>query len=80
MILDIRLRKDGETGEVLLNKVTYVPVFLLDNGRKVAQRFELFDMKEAVQKYEAGDKIVSEEVYQNLIQALDEIEVLIGNR
>lgn len=80
MILDIRLRKDGETGEVLLNKVTYVPVFLLDNGRKVAERFELFDMKEAVQKYEAGDKIVSEEVYQNLIQALDEIEVLIGNR
>lgn len=65
-------------GKIVLNKVTYVPVFLLDNGKKAKTRFELFDIKEAIKKYEAGEEIVTKTVYNELCKALQDIEKLIG--
>ena len=38
LVLNIELRKNGETGEVVLSKVDYKPIYVLDNGTKAEDR------------------------------------------
>ena len=79
MILEVKIKKDAETGKVSLNKVTYTPVYLLDNGKNAENRYELYDIKDVIQKYENGeDDVVTKELYEKLKQALKEIEKLVG--
>lgn len=78
MILNIEITKSGETGETHLTKVTYVPVYLLDNGTNSTNRFILLDIPEEIKKYENGDNSsVSEQIYNKLKQALTDIEILV---
>lgn len=78
MILNIEITKSGETGETHLTKVTYTPIYLLDNGVKAENRFVLLDIPEEIKKYENGENSsVSETIYNKLKQALKDIEVLV---
>jgi len=78
MILDIEISKSGTTGETHLTKVTYTPVYLLDNGADAENRYVLLDIKEEVKKYENNDNgSVSEPIYNKLKQALEDIEKLV---
>jgi len=78
MILNIEISKSGTTGETHLTKVTYTPVYLLDNGENSENRYVLLDIKEEIKKYENNDNgSVSEPIYNKLTQALEDIEKLV---
>ena len=78
MILNIEISKSGKTGETHLTKVTYTPVYLLDNGENSENRYVLLDIKEEIKKYENNDNgSVSEPIYNKLKQALKDIEKLV---
>lgn len=80
MILDVQIRKDGETGKVTLEKVTYTPVYMVDNGTKVKNRFELVNMREIAKEYANGNKdIINEKLYNKLIKGLERLEEIIRN-
>ena len=52
---------------------------MLDNGKNAENRYELYDIKDVIQKYENGeDDVVTKELYEKLKQALKEIEKLVG--
>jgi len=78
MILNIEISKSGTTGETHLTKVTYTPVYLLDNGEDADNRFVLLDIEEEIKKYESNDNgSVSQPIYNKLKQALEDIEILV---
>ena len=79
MILDIELTKDSKTGETKLTKVTYTPIYLLDRGKDSEQRYKLLDVKKEIERYENGNtENITEEEYEKLLQALIDIDKLIG--
>lgn len=79
MILEVQVTKNAKTGKVYLSKVTYTPVYLLDNGSKAEDRYQLYDIKDVIKKYESGStEVVTKEIYEKLKQALMDIEKLIG--
>lgn len=83
MILNIQITKDESTGKVLLEKVTYIPVYMFDNGIKAEarQRFKLVDIKESAEKYLSGDDdSVSEKVYEKLMKGLEKLEQIIRSK
>ncbi len=55
MILNIQISKNSEESKALLKKVDYTPVYVLDNGRKAENRFELVDMKQLAIDYTNGN-------------------------
>lgn len=78
LLLNIQLRKDGKTKEVYINKVTYTPIYVLDNGTKDENRFQLIDMQSVAKEYADGNtKIVTKNVYQKLINGLNVLEEII---
>ena len=81
LILNIQIRKDGETGKVALDKVTYTPIYVLDNGRKVENRFELVDIKKIAKQYVyENSEILTKKQYNKLIDGLEKIEEIIRSR
>lgn len=78
LVLNIELRKNGETGEVILSKVDYIPIYVLDRGTKAENRYELIDMKATAKAYAGGNKkIVSKSTYNKLVEGLKELEGII---
>ena len=79
MILNIEITKDAETGETRLSKVTYTPVYLLDRGKNAEDRYKLLDVKTEIENYEnRSQKNISQEEYEKCLQALIDIDKLIG--
>lgn len=78
LVLNIELRKSGETGEVVLSKVDYTPIYVLDRGKKAENRYELIDMKGTAKAYAEGNKkIVNKETYNKLVEGLKKLEGII---
>lgn len=78
LVLNIELRKRGETGEVVLSKVDYTPIYVLDRGTKAENRYELIDMKGTAKAYAEGNKkIVNKETYNKLVEGLKKLEGII---
>lgn len=78
LVLNIELRKSGETGEVVLSKVDYTPIYVLDRGTKAENRYELIDMKGTDKAYAEGNKkIVNKETYNKLVEGLKKLEGII---
>ena len=78
LVLNIELRKSGETGEVVLSKVDYMPIYVLDRGTKAENRYELIDMKGTAKAYAEGNKkIVNKETYNKLVEGLKKLEGII---
>ncbi len=81
MILDIQLRKNMQTEKIILEKVNYTPIYVLDNGEHAENRYTLIDMKETARKYAAGDtKIVTRKTYDKLIEGLEKLEEIIRRK
>lgn len=83
MILNVQITKDESTGKVLLEKVTYIPVYMFDNGSKSEkrQRFKLMDIKNNAEKYLEGElEAVSKDVYDKLIEGLEKLEQIIRSK
>lgn len=78
LVLNIELRKSGETGEVMLSRVDYTPIYVLDNGTKAENRYELIDMKGIAKAYAEGNKkIVNKATYNKLVEGLKKLEGII---
>ena len=74
LILNIELRKSGETGEVFLRKVDYTPLYMLHNGTASENRYEIIDMKNAAFQYASGKGTITRNTYNKLISGLDLLE------
>ncbi|MBE6976679.1 MAG: CapA family protein [Ruminococcaceae bacterium] len=74
ILLDLEIRKNGETGEVSISAVDHVPVFLADE-REIGGSLRLLRIREAMAAYENNfvDK-VSKETYEAMASALERIE------
>ena len=59
-------------------KVDYTPIYVLDNGTKAEDRYELIDMKETAKAYAEGNKkIVNKATYNKLVEGLKKLEGII---
>ena len=78
-ILNIQITKKGATGEITVDKVDYVPVYVYDKGASVKNRYELIDIRSAMQAYESGDTSkVGAGLYNTLKKELADIEKVLG--
>lgn len=78
LLLNIELRTDEQSGKIILSKVDYTPIYVLDNGEKSENRYELIDLKVTASAYANGNKkIVSKKTYNKLIQGLELLEKVI---
>ena len=81
LILDIQIRKDGKTGEVTLDKVTYTPIYMLDDGNSKEDRFRLVDIKEVANQYAyQNSDVITKKQYGELIKGLEKIESVVRSR
>lgn len=78
MILNLELVKIIEDGKVYLNKVTYVPTYIQDNGVSSENRYKILDIKEEILNYENGMQNIDEKTYKKLKQGLVKIKELIN--
>ena len=56
LIMNIKIRKNGETGKISIDHAKYAPVYDYDNGVNAKDRYELLDLDGIIQSYEAGEK------------------------
>lgn len=79
LVLNIQLRKNSEDGKVVLNKVDYTPIYVLDNGEKAKNRYELIDMKGVAKAYANGENVgISRKTYNKLLEGLNLLKKVIG--
>lgn len=78
MILNIELVKLAEDGKVYLNKVTYIPIYIQDNGDYSENRYKILDIKEEILNYDNGVQNIDEKTYKKLKQGLVKIKELIN--
>ena len=78
MILNLELVKLAEDGKVYLNKVTYVPTYIQDNGNSSENRYKILDIKEEILNYENGMRNIDEKTYKKLKQGIVKIKELIN--
>ena len=79
-ILNIQITKNGVTGEISIDKVDYVPVYVYDKGASVKNRYELIDIRAAMLAYESGDTSkTSAGLYNTLKKELADIEKVLGD-
>ena len=74
-ILDMQIRKSGETGKISIDSVDYIPVYCYDKGAGVRNRYELIDIRSAIQEYESGETSkVNASLYRTIKTELNNIE------
>lgn len=78
-ILDMQIRKSGETGKISIDSVDYVPVYCFDRSEKTSNRYELIDMRTAIAEYESGNtENISASLYNTLKAELKNTESVLG--
>lgn len=78
-ILDMQIRKSGETGKISIDSVDYVPVYCYDRGGNGQNRYELLDIREEMLEYESGNKEkINDSLYGTLKSELKNIESVLG--
>ena len=79
-ILNIQVTKNGVTGEMSIDSVDYVPVYVWNKGAGVKNRYELLDIKEEMAAYESGDTSkINATLYNTLKKELADIVKVLGN-
>lgn len=78
-ILDMNITKNGETGKITIDSIDYTPVFCYNKGAGTKNRYELIDIRQAIEEYENGNKSnVSSTLYSTLKKELANIEKVLG--
>lgn len=78
VILNVQIRKNGQTGEITVDKVTYAPIYDYDNGTSAKDRYTLLDLRGIVEDYEAGNGNWSKEKYNLAKTEIARIEKIVG--
>lgn len=80
LILNIEITKESDSEKAVLKKVDYTPIYVLDNGTKADNRFELTDMKQLAVDYAGGDTTkISRTVYNKLINKIEWLDGIVNN-
>ncbi len=78
-ILDMQIRKSGETGKITIDSVDYIPVYCYDRGGNSQNRYELLDIREEITAYESGStEKINKALYNTLKSELKNIESVLG--
>jgi len=78
LILNVEVRKNGKTGQITMDKATYTPVYVYDNGQNAKDRYELLDIEQIIKDYEAGSSEYTESMYNLMKSELKKIEEIVG--
>lgn len=77
-IFNIEVKKEGETGKVTVERVTYAPIYVNIKDPGTKDRYELLDLNEIIRSYEAGEETWSESMYQLALKERERCINLIG--
>lgn len=78
LIVNVEIRKNGESGKITIDKATYTPVYVYDNGINAKDRYELLDLEKIIEDYEAGNSEYSEKIYNLAKTELKKIVEIVG--
>lgn len=79
LILNIQITKTSDSDKAVLQKVDYTPIYVLDNGTKAENRFELTDMKQLAKDYANGDTSkINKATYNSIVEKLDKLQKTIN--
>jgi len=81
IILKLTLRKDGATGQASLDRVEYVPCYMLQRrDLPRGQQYALLDVYDAMEEYEGGDSSrISPADYRGLQATLEHCHTIFGD-
>ena len=77
VILDIQVTKAGADGKITIDSVNYTPVYCLNKGSGVKNRYELIDLKQTISDYDNGNSSITTTNYNTFKKALERIEKII---
>ena len=81
LILNIQIAKTTDSDKAVLEKVDYTPIYVLDNGKKAENRFELTDMKQLALDYANGDTSrITRKTYDQLVKKLENLQRIVNNK
>ena len=79
IILKLQMTKNGQTGKISIDDVSYIPVYCYDKGEKADNRYELIDIKSAIKEYENGNTSnISTKLYDTIKKELENIEEVLN--
>ncbi len=78
LIVNVEVRKNGQTGEITIDKANYTPVYVYDNGTNAKDRYELLDIENIISEYESGNSEYSESMYNLMKSELKKITEIVG--
>ena len=78
VVLNVKIRKNGQTGEITVDEATYVPVYDYDNGLGASDRYELLDLNTIIEEYEAGNSKWSTAMYNLAKTEKQRTESIVG--
>ena len=78
-ILDLEITKNGETGKISIDEVTYTPIFMYRGPAGKLQRYKVLDIESSIQKYNDGtDTSLGKTTYNTIQQVLSDITKILG--
>ncbi len=81
LILNIQIEKSPNSDKAILQKVDYTPIYVLDNGVKAENRFELTDMKKLIRDYANGDTSkINKTTYNKIVEKLEKLQKTVNNK
>ena len=79
-VLNLGITKDGETGKISIDEVTYDPIFMYRGPAGKLQRYKLLDIESSIQNYENGtDTSLGKTTYNTLKTVLTDITKILGD-
>ena len=79
LILNIEIIKEPNTDKAYLQKVDYTPIYVLDNGKKAENRFELTDMKQLAKDYANGETSkITRTTYDKIIKKIELLQKIVN--
>lgn len=77
-IFNIGVKKNGQTGEITVESVTYAPLYMNIKQAGAKDRYELLDLNEIIRSYEANEGIWNETMYNLALQERERCIKIIG--
>ena len=69
IILNLKLTKHSE-GNITIDEVKYVPIYVVTKTNSVNGRFKILDIEKSIKAYEEGtDSSISKTLYEKLVSA-----------
>ena len=79
-ILDLGITKNGETGKISIDEVTYTPIYMYRGPAGKLQRYKVLDIESNIQKFDDGtDTSLGKTTYNTMQQVLSDIKGILGD-